>query len=89
MASYNLSFKPSVQKDFRRLPKSAVERALKRIESLKDEPFPQGALKLEGAERLYRIRVGEYRIVYEVDTQLRGVTILYVRHRRDVYRGLG
>ncbi len=88
MAYYTVEFKPSVHKDFRRLPKSVVRRVMKRIEKLKDEPFPHGVEKLEGAERLYRIRVGDYRIIYEVDTQVQQMIILYVRHRRDVYRAL-
>ena len=88
MASYNVDFKPSVHKDFRRLPRLVVERVMKRIERLKDEPLPHGVEKLEGAERLYRIRVGDYRIVYEVDTQAKGIMILYVRHRREAYRAL-
>ena len=88
MASYNVGFKPSVHKDFRRLPKSVVERVMKRIEKLQDEPFPHGTIKLEGAERLYRIVVGDYRIVYEVEAQAKQITILYVRHRREVYRAL-
>jgi mRNA interferase RelE/StbE len=88
MDSYNVDFKPSVNKDFRRLPKSVVERVMKRIEKLKDEPFPHGVDKIETAERLYRIVVGDYRIVYEVDTHAKQIMILYVRHRRDVYRAL-
>ena len=88
MASYNIDFKPSVHKDFRRLPKSVVKRVMKRIEKLRDEPLPRGVEGLEGAKRLYRIRVGDYRIVYEVDTQARKMMILYVRHRREVYRAL-
>jgi len=59
MASYDVDFKPSVHKDFRRLPKSVVERVMKRIEKLKDDPFPHSTDKLEGVERLYRIAVGE------------------------------
>jgi len=88
MASYNVDFKPSVNKDFRRLPKSVVERVMKRIEKLNDEPFPHGVEKLESVERLYRIVVGDYRIIYEVDTHAKQIMILYVRHRRDVYRAL-
>ncbi len=88
MASFSIEFKPSVQKDFRRLPKLAVERVFKRIDKLKSEPFPHGVEKLEGADKLYRIRVGEYRIIYQVETQVHTITILYVRHRRDVYRAL-
>jgi mRNA interferase RelE/StbE len=61
---------------------------MERSESLKDEPFPRQAIKLSGAERLYRLRVGEYRILYEVEVQVEQVTIHYVRHRREVYRRL-
>jgi len=88
MASYNVDFKPSVHKDFRRLPKSVAGRVMKRIERLKDEPFSRSVDKLESVERLYRVRVGDYRIVYEVDTQAKQVIIHYVRHRREVYRRL-
>ena len=88
MASYNITFKPSVEKDLRPLPKSVVARVMERIEKLKDEPFPQQVVKLSGTERLYRIRVGDYRIVYEVDTEAKQITIHYVRHRREVYRAL-
>lgn len=88
MSSYSVDFKPSVHKDFRRLPKSVVERVLRRIEELGGNPFPQGVEKLEGSQQLYRLRVGDYRIVYEVDTRARRVTVIYVRHRREVYRAL-
>ncbi|MFN3761631.1 MAG: type II toxin-antitoxin system RelE family toxin [Anaerolineae bacterium] len=88
MASYSVEFKPSVHKDFRRLPKSVVQRAMRRIEELGENPFPQGVEKLEGAHQLYRIRLGNYRIVYEVDTRARRITVMYVRHRREVYRAL-
>ncbi len=88
MASYNVVFKPSVERDLRRLPKSVVVRAMARIEDLQSDPLPRQTVKLSDSERLYRIRVGDYRIVYEVDTQARQITIHYVRHRREAYRGL-
>ena len=88
MDSYSINFKPSVEKDLRPLSKTLVSRVMKRIERLRTDPFPRQAIKLSGTERLYRIRVGDYRIVYEVDTQAREVTIHYVRHRREVYRAL-
>lgn len=88
MASYSITFKPSVEKDLRRLPEAAVARVMARIERLKSEPFPRQAIKLSGAERLYRFRVGVYRIVYEVDTQAQQITVHYIRHRREVYRVL-
>ena len=88
MTSYNISFKPSVEKDLRPLPKSVVARVIEQIESLKTDPFPRQAIKLSGAERLYRIRVGNYRIVYEVDIRIKQVMIHYVRHRREAHRSL-
>lgn len=88
MESYSINFKPSVEKDLRALPKSVASRVMERIERLRANPLPQQALKLSDAERLYRLRVGDYRIVYEVDTQAKRVTIHYVRHRREVYRSL-
>ena len=88
MTSYSVSFKPSVEKDLRPLPKSVVARVIERIENLKTDPLPRHAIKLSGAERLYRIRVGDYRIVYEVDTKAKQVMVHYIRHRREVYRSL-
>jgi mRNA interferase RelE/StbE len=86
MAPYRLVFKPSVEKDLRALRKTVVERVLRKIEDLPEEPFPPGCIKLEAAERLYRIRIGEYRVVYEVDGTAKLITVHYVRHRREVYR---
>ena len=88
MASYKVILKPSVEKDLRSLPREVVKRVFRRIEMLKDYPLPRQSLKLSGAEQLYRIRVGEYRIVFGVDKEHLQVTIHHVRHRRDVYRQL-
>ena len=59
MASYSLSFKPSVEKDLQSIPRSIVSRILERIDRLPTDPFPTQSAKLQGAERLYRLRVGE------------------------------
>ena len=88
MASYKVVVKPSVEKDLRSLPKPIIARVLEQIEALKNDPIPRQSIKLAGAEYLYRIRIGDYRIIYGVDTQAKVVTSHYVRHRRDVYRGL-
>ncbi len=61
---------------------------MKRIEGLTTDPFPRQAIKLSGTERLYRIRVGDYRIIYQVDTKAEQIIIHYIRHRREVYRAL-
>ncbi|MDL1978453.1 MAG: type II toxin-antitoxin system RelE/ParE family toxin [Deltaproteobacteria bacterium] len=86
---YNVILKPSVEKDLRSLPKSAIARVWKHIEAMKITPLPRQAVKLEGGKQLYRIRVGDYRIVYGVDNEAKQVTVYYVRHRREVYRKLG
>lgn len=88
MGFYSIDFKPSVDKDFARLPQSVVERTMAKIEALSTNPFPVDSKKLKDAQRLFRIRLGDYRIVYEVDTVQFQVLIHYVRHRKDVYRNL-
>ena len=86
MASYKVLSKASVARDLRSLPKATVTRIVEKIERLGEEPFPPRTVKLEGGEDLYRIRVGDYRVVYTVDRSARQVMVHSVRHRRDVYR---
>jgi mRNA interferase RelE/StbE len=86
MAPYRVQFKPSVGKDLRRLPPDVLRRVMARIAALENDPLPRQVTRLSGAERLYRLRVGDYRIIYEVDTESRQVTVHYVRHRQDAYR---
>jgi mRNA interferase RelE/StbE len=86
MASYKVALKPSVEKDLRLLPQSVVSRVFTQIEALGNEPFPRRSKKLAGAEQLYRLRVGDYRVVYGVDKAAKEVIIHYIRHRRDAYR---
>ena len=81
-------FKPSVEKDLRSLPQKVVARVFDQAEKLGQDPFPRGARKLAAAERLYRVRIGDYRMIYEVDQDSQRIVIHYVRHRRDAYRKL-
>jgi mRNA interferase RelE/StbE len=85
MADYRLEFKKSVSGDLKKIEKSQHGRLLGKAESLASNPFPRNFRKLEGADQLYRIRVGSYRIIYEVDTTVKLVTIYYIRHRKDAY----
>jgi mRNA interferase RelE/StbE len=85
MASYRIVFKTSVVKDFRQIPKKDVQRILKRIDSLKEDPRPAGVEKLSGAEK-YRLRQGNYRILYRIEDEIITVTIVKAGHRSDVYR---
>lgn len=74
MAAYNVVPKPSVEKDLRSVPKATLTRVMKEIEELGHEPFPRKTTKLEGSDALFRIRVGDYRIIYEVNRVKREVT---------------
>jgi mRNA interferase RelE/StbE len=88
MGSYSVILKPAVEKDLRSIPKKILIRVFERIEILESDPYPRQSLKLEGSEQMYRLRVGDYRIIYEIDQANRQITVHHVRHRRDVYRGL-
>jgi mRNA interferase RelE/StbE len=88
MESYEIEFQPSVRKDFRKLSPDNASRILPRIEELAKDPFPPQSIKLKGSDRLYRVRVGDYRVVYEVDIDNCRILIYHVRHRREVYRDL-
>jgi len=77
MASYKVTFKPSVEKDLANLSKDLIARILKRFELLEENPLPRQALKLEGSEGLYRLRVGDYRIIYSFDSHVGEVVILH------------
>jgi mRNA interferase RelE/StbE len=86
MVSFNVQWRRSTKKDLRKLPPREVERILLEVERLAEEPLPHGSEKLASVEHTYRIRVGDYRIVYEIFERLKIVEIQRVRHRKDVYR---
>lgn len=74
------------ERDLKRLPAHIFQRVIPVIRSLAQEPRPPGCRKLTGSQQDYRVRVGDHRIVYEIDDAAREVRILRVRHRKDVYR---
>ena len=83
MESYRLSFKRSVTKDFRSIPQEDVRRILSRIDALAPEPRPKDCQKLTGQER-YRVRVGRYRIVYEIRDEVLLVIVVAVAQWKGV-----
>jgi mRNA interferase RelE/StbE len=86
VASYRIEWKRSASKELQSLPHEAIHRILNVVERLTDNPLPHGAIKLTGSEQTYRIRVGDYRIVYSFYEAILVVEIVRVAHRRDVYR---
>ena len=85
MAAYSVFFRESVHKDLRTIPKGDLARILERISVLAEDPRPAGCEKLTGGER-YRVRQGDYRIVYSIQDDRLEVWVVKVGHRRDVYR---
>jgi mRNA interferase RelE/StbE len=86
VADYDITFARSARRELEGMERKAAQRILRRIEDLADDPRPHGCRKLQGGAELWRIRMGEYRVVYSVDDDAGMVDIIAVRHRRDVYR---
>lgn len=86
MGSYSVEWKRSAVKELRDLPRVAVSRIVDAVEELASEPHPPGSRKLGGADHTYRIRIGDYRIVYSVWASQLLIEIVRVGHRKDVYR---
>jgi mRNA interferase RelE/StbE len=86
MREYFVSFRRSAEKDLRKLDTKLQNRVLRAVEPLAQNPRPDGCRKLQGSEDAYRIRVGDYRVIYTVDDAVLIVAVERVRHRREVYR---
>lgn len=83
---YRIEFTPRAARDFRNLPTAGQKRLAGRIDSLARQPRPAGVVKLRGAQDLFRIRVGEYRILYQIQDAALLVVIVRVGHRKEIYR---
>lgn len=86
MVEYAVLVLRSARKEIERLESGAADRVVSRIERLAIKPRPPGCRKLVGAESLWRIRLGEYRILYTIDDARLIIEVVAVRHRRDAYR---
>lgn len=88
MDRYEIEFTHRAFREFQALPQASQSRIATKVEGLEQDPRPRGVEKLEGIKNAYRIRVGDYRVVYEVDDERDLVRVVKVGHRGDVYRGL-
>ena len=86
MNVYQILLEKRAERDLRRLPQDIFSRIIRAIEALADDPRPAGSRKIVGARHDWRIRVGDYRAIYEIDDRAKEVRVMYVRHRRDAYR---
>lgn len=86
MASYQIEIKPSASKELGKLPRQMAIRVVASIKELADNPYPSGVKKLSGFDRTFRIRVGDYRVLYDIYENRLVIEIIRIRHRKDVYR---
>jgi mRNA interferase RelE/StbE len=90
VASYSVVFTKTSAKEIDAIStRKDRERIERRIHQLADDPRPPGSIKLAGSDERYRIRQGDYRILYSIEDAIRVVAIVHVGHRKDVYRRRG
>lgn len=83
---YTILFKHSADRALQRLPESLQKRIVAQVDELAHDPRPQGSVKLAGQVEMWRIRIGSYRVIYEIQDDRLIVLVLRVAHRKDVYR---
>lgn len=86
--AYEVSLSHRAARQFSKLTRDVQRRIRPKIDGLSEYPRPAGCEKLEGSTGAYRIRVGDYRIVYSIDDSRQAILVTRIAHRRDVYRGL-
>jgi mRNA interferase RelE/StbE len=86
MENYKIIFKRSAEKELASLPKKDCQKIVEKIKKLSRNPLLIETKKLSGSENWYRIRQGNYRIMYEIDYHLREIFIFKIGHRREIYR---
>lgn len=82
---YSIEFKKSAVKELEKLPKEIIEAIRDAILALQDNPYPVGYKKLKGRKSDYRIRVGSYRIIYQIKNDVLIIYIIKIGHRKDIY----
>ena len=85
MAKYKIRVKKSAEKELSKIPEKELLKILDKIKSLSDDPHPTGSIKLTNQEK-YRVRVGNYRILYKIEDNILTVFVVKVGHRKDIYR---
>ena len=85
MAKYKIQVKKSAEKELREIPKDELLKILDKIKSLSDDPHPIGSIQLTNQEK-FRLRVGNYRILYKVEENILTLFVIKVGHRKNVYR---
>lgn len=85
MFKYRVALTSSAERELGQLPAQAISRIGARIDRLESVPRPQGCKKLRGGDNEWRIRVGNYRVIYEIDDKARTIDVTRIAHRREAY----
>lgn len=88
MKSYKIFFDRDVEKELAKIAKTDVRKIILKAMKLSENPRPRQSLKLENSNITHRLRVGDYRVIYQIDDNSKTVTIYHIRHRKDVYRSI-
>jgi mRNA interferase RelE/StbE len=83
---YQVEIAPAAQRQIRKLTTDVQQKIIQRLEALAVDPYPAGVVKMRGEQSLYRVRLGDYRIIYEIQDEELLILVLKVGHRRDVYK---
>lgn len=86
MASYQIEWRKSTKRDLKSIPAPQVERIINAVSALAENPRPSGCTKLSGSDFAYRIRIGDYRVIYEIFDNRLFIEIVKAAHRKDIYR---
>lgn len=86
MGLFKVEWKKSSERDLKQIDKQYIHKIIKEIEFLTDDPFPVQSKKLRDSELSYRLRIGDYRVIYQVDIQNKVIVIYHIRHRKDAYK---
>jgi len=88
MVSYSISWKKSAKKELKKLDKKEISKILNEIAKLSKNPYPTNHKKLLGTDYIFRIRIGNYRVIYSVEDNKLVIEVIRVRHRKEVYKNL-
>jgi len=84
--AYRIEFSRRAERQFKKLPREVQVRIKPRIDTLANNPFPRAVKKLSGEENLYRLQIGDYRFIYQVQKRALLILVVKVGHRREIYR---
>lgn len=86
MTSFEIEWKASAKKELKKIDKVEIPKILNEIEKLSLEPYPKNHKKILGTEHIFRIKIGNYRVIYSIENGRLLIEIIRVRHRKEVYR---